>query len=146
MLLLSKAMERVFKSKVSIWLLCAISGFTIIPILPVFIYSFSWIAITIVALLLIFALYTLFDIAYIINNEILTVKCGIFPKQSYDINQISKITDTNSILASPAASLNRIAIYFLNQRNPLIISPKDKIGFIRYLQSLNPQIVYNHND
>lgn len=62
---------------------------------------------------------------------------------NYDINQIKKIKDTNySILSAPAASLDRIAIYFAQQKTPLVISPKDKMGFIRNLQSINPNIVY----
>ncbi len=64
---------------------------------------------------------------------------------NYDINQIRKIKDTNSILAAPAASLDRIEIYFIQQKIPLIISPKDKNGFIRNLQSINPNIVYSND-
>lgn len=145
MFLLLNGMEKVYKTKISIWLICAIIGFTVIPIIPVLVYDFSWILVTIVALILFFALFSLFDIRYTIHNNILSVKCGMSSTTNYDINQIRKIKDTNSILAAPAASLDRIAIYFIQQKTPLIISPKDKNSFIRNLQSINPDIVYSND-
>ena len=138
-------MEKVYKTKIAIWLICAIIGFTVIPIIPVLVYDFSWIVVTIVALILFFALFSLFDIRYTIHNNILSVKCGMLLTTNYDINQIRKIKDTNSILAAPAASLDRIEIYFIQQKTPLIISPKDKNDFIRNLQSINPNIVYSND-
>ena len=135
-------MEKVYKTKIAIWLICVIVGFTVVPIIPVLIYDFSWIGVTIIALILFVALFSIFNTRYTIHNNILSVKCGMFSTDSYDINQIRKIKDTNSILAAPAASLDRIAIYFAQQRTPLVISPKDKIGFIRNLQAINPDIVY----
>ena len=44
-------MEKVYKTKIAIWLICAIIGFTVIPIIPVLVYDFSWIVVTIVALI-----------------------------------------------------------------------------------------------
>ncbi|MBF1507414.1 MAG: PH domain-containing protein, partial [Prevotella pallens] len=82
---------------------------------------------------------------YTIHNNILSVKYSMLSTTNYDINQIRKIKDTNSILAAPAASLDRIAIYFIQQKTPLIISPKDKNGFIKNLQSINPNIVYSND-
>ena len=67
-------MEKVYKTKIAIWLICAIIGFTVIPIIPVLVYDFSWIVVTIVALILFFALFSLFDIRYTIHNNILSVK------------------------------------------------------------------------
>ncbi len=138
-------MEKVYKTKIAIWLICAIIGFTVIPVIPVLVYDFSWIVVTIVALILFFALFSLFNIRYTIHDNILSVKCSIFSTTNYDINQIRIIKDSNSILASPASSLDRIAVYFTKQRTPLIISPKDKTGFIRNLQSINPNIIYHNS-
>ena len=145
MFLLLNGMEKAYKTKISIWLICAIIGSTVIPIIPVLVYDFSWILVIIVALILFFALFSLFDIRYTIHNNILSVKYSMLSTTNYDINQIRKIKDTNSILAAPAASLDRIEIYFIQQKIPLIISPKDKNGFIRNLQSINPDIVYSND-
>ena len=109
-------MEKVYKTKVAIWLICAIIGFTVIPIIPVLVYDFSWIVVAIVALIL-FLLFLSFDIRYTIHNNILSVKYSMLSTTNYDINQIRKIKDTNSILAAPAASLDRIEIYFIQQKN-----------------------------
>ena len=92
MFLLLNGMEKVYKTKIAIWLICAIIGFTVIPIIPVLVYDFSWIVVTIVALILFFALFSLFDIRYTIHNNILSVKCGMLSTTNYDINQIRKIT------------------------------------------------------
>jgi uncharacterized membrane protein YdbT with pleckstrin-like domain len=124
-------MEKVYKTKIAIWLVCAIIGLTVIPIIPVLVYDFSWTVLIIVVLILLFALFFLFDIRYTIHDNILSVKCGMLSTTNYDINQIRKIEETNSILAAPAASLDRLAIYFTQQNTPLVISPKDKNGFIR---------------
>ncbi len=133
-------MKKVYKTKVDIWLIFAIIGFTVIPVVPLLIYDFSWIVFTIVSLIVLFATYILFDISYIISDNVLVVKCSKFSKITYDINQINIIKNTNSILSAPAASLDRIAIYFFKQRSPLIISPKDKMKFIEDLQSINQNI------
>lgn len=134
-------MPTVYKTKVAIWLICVIIGFTVIPIIPVLIYAFSWTIVVIVASILFFALYTIFDISYIINGNTLTVKCGFLSKTKYNINEISKIKKTKSFLSSPASSMDRIAIYFIQQRTPLIISPKNKVDFIKNLKAINPHII-----
>lgn len=135
-------MKKVYKTKVSIWLVCAIVGIVVISMTPVLACDFLWIALTVEALILCFVLYSLFDIRYVICDNVLSIKCGIFLIASCDINQIRQIKDTRSILSAPAASLDRIAIYLVKQKTPIVISPKDKIGFIRDLQSINPDIAY----
>lgn len=135
-------MKIIYRSKVSPWLICVIIGVSVIPMIPTMIYDFSWVSLIIVALILFVAIYSLFCIVYIIDGNALTVKCGIFSKTNYDISKITKIKRTNSILSAPASSLDRIAIYFLKQKTPIVISPKDKIEFIQHLQSINPNIIF----
>lgn len=66
-------MEKVYKTKIAIWLVCAIIGLTVIPIIPVLVYDFSWTVLIIVVLILLFALFFLFDIRYTIHDNILSV-------------------------------------------------------------------------
>ncbi|MDE5923080.1 MAG: PH domain-containing protein, partial [Muribaculum sp.] len=47
---------------------------------------------------------------------------------------------TRTILSSPAASMDRLAITFTNTRTPLVISPTDREKFIRTLTAMNPDI------
>lgn len=106
------------------------------------IYDFSWVVLAIITLLLLFSLYLLFSISYTINGNTLIVKCGIFSTAKYNIDDIYKIIDTNTTLASLASSLERIAIYFKGQKHPLIISPKNKQIFINNLQKINDKITW----
>ena len=50
-----------------------------------------------------------------------------------------KIEKTNSILSSPALSLDRIAIKF-NKFDEVYISPKEKQAFVDDLIKINPAI------
>ena len=73
---------------------------------------------------------------------------------SFPIDKITVISPTKSCLAAPAPSLfHRIEIKFSDRSilrrampmvagNGLIISPSDRNGFIRHLQSINPRIEY----
>lgn len=83
----------------------------------------------------------LFSIRYIIDGNTLTVKDGFLSKDDYDIRQIKSIKPTGNALASPAASLDRLEIRFANNRETLLISPKDKQGFITHICQINTNVV-----
>lgn len=134
-------MDSVYKSKVDIWLVCLILAVAIISILPVLLFAFSWIAVFVSLGLFIFILYCFFSTKYIITNNILNIKCGFFINEKINIANIVKIAPIKSIIASPAASLDRIGIYLTKQHTPIIISPKNKRKFIDNLKSINPNIV-----
>ena len=131
-----------YKSKVSSWLVCVIVGLTAVPIIPILMIDFSWVMMITILLIICFELYFIFSIIYIVDGQTLTVKCGFLQKKRFNITKIKKIQRTNSILSSPAASLDKIAIYFFDQRTPLIISPQKRTEFINHLQRINPNIVY----
>ncbi len=133
-------MQKTYKSKIDTWLVIIIAVAIIIPLFPVLYDEYYWIALFIMIIYLILAGIPLFYTRYKIINTTLTVRCGYLPKQQYDITKITKITPTNTIESSPAASLDRIAIYFEKRHNPLIISPKNKRDFIETLSSINPNI------
>ena len=81
----------------------------------------------------------LFSISYTISGSNLNVRCSILINQDIDINKIEKITETNNLLSSPAASLDRLAITF-NQTDCVMVSPKNKQAFIDDLLAVNPNI------
>ena len=56
-----------------------------------------------------------------------------------EISKIRKIEKTNSILSSPALSLDRISIKF-NKYDEVYISPKERQAFIDELLKINPEI------
>lgn len=135
-------MKKIYKSKVDIWLIFLIIGISIISILPVLLFAFSWIAISITLGLYVFILYCFCSIEYIITDDILNIKCGFLINEKIKISNIVKIVPDKSILSAPAASLDRIGIYINNQKTPIIISPKNKTDFIYNLRILNPNIIY----
>lgn len=47
--------------------------------------------------------------------------------------------ETKSPLSSPATSLDRLEIMY-NKNESIIISPKDRTGFINELKTINPGI------
>ena len=135
-------MKKIYKSKVDIWLIFLIIGISIISILPVLLFAFSWIAISITLGLYVFILYCFCSIEYIITDDTLNIKCGFLIDEKIKISNIVKIVPDKSILSAPAASLDRIGIYINNQKTPIIISPKNKTDFIYNLRILNPNIIY----
>lgn len=129
-----------YRSKIDLWLVMLIYGLISLSVIPAFIYAFSWTLFVIVVFFLALVTILVFDTKYIIDNNILYVKCGFLPKEKYDILQISKIKKTNTIISSPAVSLDRLEIRFI-KRKTLVISPKDKISFVEKLRAVNPDIL-----
>lgn len=95
-------------------------------------------------LIIIFGLLThmFFKTEYTIEENKLKIKCGFFTYKPIEINDIKEITKSNTIISSPAASFDRIEIKY-GKFEEMIISPKDKFEFAKYLTNLNPKIKNN---
>ena len=131
---------KTYKSKIDIWLVVLFYVMMLLPTLVALIDMFSWIMVALDVLLLGFVSITLFNTKYIIDGELLYIKCGFLPKEKCFISQIVKIKNTHNIISAPAISLDRIEIR-LNNRQRLIISPLDKEKFINHLRAINPNII-----
>ena len=79
---------------------------------------------------------------YIIEGNKLKIKCGFFTYKPIEINEIREISKSSNIISSPAPSFDRIEIKY-GKFEEMIISPKDKFEFAKYLTSLNPNIKNN---
>ena len=131
-------MKKVYKSKI---------GFEIvIPILIILALGFKNIInepkvapIILLILVLAFITFLLTSIKYTIENQNLNIKAGFLINQNINIMNIESIKKSKNILSSPAASLDRIEI-IENNKNSILISPKNKIEFIEELKKINPQI------
>ena len=128
---------KVYKSKIDWWL-----G---LPLLyPIFLSVSSmiegkwmgYIGISVIILLIFFISKTT---RYIINENQLIVKSMFIVNERIEINKIRKIEKTNSILSSPALSLDRIAVQY-NKFDEVYISPKEKQLFVEELLKINPEI------
>lgn len=71
---------------------------------------------------------------------VLEIRSSFWYRQSIPIQDITKIKPSSSWLASPAPSLDRLAIHH-GKFSMTLVSPEDKIGFIEALKSHNSSIV-----
>lgn len=131
-------MKKVYKSKISFEI--------IIPILIILTFGFKNIInepkvapIILLILVLAFITYMLTSIKYTVENQNLNIKAGFLINQNINIMNIESIKKSKNILSSPAASLDRLEI-IENNKNSILISPKNKIEFIEELKKINPQI------
>lgn len=102
-------------------------------------YSHLWWMAGLMMILWIFIMHMLYTTTYQVTGNDLLISCGFFYRKSIDISTIRSIRATNNILSSPAASFDRLEIRF-NKFDSILISPKDKTGFVKQLLELNPAI------
>jgi hypothetical protein len=88
-------------------------------------------AVAILGLGAIAPLWLLFFTYYRIDSTILRIQAGPFT-WAIPLDHIRSITPSRSCVSSPALSLNRLQINYGRQRS-ILVSPKDKTGFIQAL-------------
>jgi len=103
------------------------------------IYAHAWPGLLINLAVAAFIAYLFRTTYYIINGNELFVICGFMFNKAINVEGIKKIAETNNILSAPAASLDRLVIYY-NNYDSIMISPKDKMEFIEHLTAKNPAI------
>ncbi|MEW4924743.1 PH domain-containing protein [Algibacter sp. 2305UL17-15] len=139
---------KVYKSKISYgFLLGVFIFFGIISYFNIFSNDSSLRGVIIVSLIhllpLLFLIYTFYNTDYTIENNTLKIRSGFIFKKNLEIDKITSVSKTNSLLSSPAASLtDRIELKF-GEYNSIIVSPKEKMEFIEELLSVNPNIINN---
>jgi hypothetical protein len=72
-------------------------------------------------------LWTTYGTFYDVGQDVLLVRCGPF-RWRIPLDSITNIEETDDPLASPACSLDRLAVTFGEDR--ILVSPRDKAGFI----------------
>ncbi|RYY91008.1 MAG: hypothetical protein EOO15_00260 [Chitinophagaceae bacterium] len=103
------------------------------------IYQHIWAGLIFILLATIFIVHMIVTTCYIIDDETLIIKSGVFFKKSISINSIREIKATKNPISSPAASLDRLIITY-NIHDNVIISPKEKNRLINSLLNINPSI------
>ena len=128
-----------YKSKIDFWLvfipLFVVFLVTIIPVILDDSYVVIFINIPVILIVLGLFLNTYYDV----SDKVLKISSGGFYKLNIPIIKIMKISETRSILSSPASSLDRLEIAY-NKYDRVMISPKDKSEFISKLLEINPNI------
>lgn len=104
----------------------------------IFTFNKQWNGLYILLPVTIFIVYVFLSIHYLVGENVPIVKSAFGMKTTVTINSIRKIKETNNPISSPAASLDRIEVFYGKQS--VIISPKQKTEFINHLLSINPRI------
>ncbi|MGW9684943.1 PH domain-containing protein [Flagellimonas sp. 2504JD1-5] len=127
-----------YPSKVSYGLLLFVVTVLIGTSIPI-VSQGNWTGVGINVLVLLFVLYVFFSVHYIIEGNDLIIRVGILFKWRIEISTIKMIAKSNSWISSPAASLDRLNIIY-KKHSSILVSPRDKKGFIKELTRINPDI------
>lgn len=87
-----------------------------------------------------FVLWILYGTRYVLTDEELVALCGPF-RTAVPLAAIEEVRPSRSPLASAAPSLDRLEIRHSGRKLGLLISPLDKVGFLRDLNLRCPQLV-----
>lgn len=130
-----------YKSKIDLWLIIILTlvfgGIVIISIIKK-----DWIGFIIAIIPTIFIWDMFKSTFYIITEEELIIRCGIFYKLVIKITDIRKISESNDLISSPALSIDRLEILY-NRFDTILISPKKKYEFLQSIETLKPDIEIN---
>lgn len=129
-------MKKVFRSRIDWWLAAILIFVTVVPIVSACMNGVFDLWTVIISLFVL----SMFRTVYVVNGSKLRVWVGVIPYGNKEIGQIKSVHRTSSLISSPALSIDRLAITFVNG-DRLIISPKDREEFVAALLAVNPQIV-----
>lgn len=129
-------MKKVFRSRIDWWLAAILIFVAVAPIVSACINGVFDLWTVVISLFIL----SLFRTVYVVNDSKLRVWVGVIPYGKKEIGQIKSVHRTSSLISSPALSIDRLAITFVNG-DRLIISPKDREEFVASLLAVNPQIV-----
>ncbi|MCV9926090.1 PH domain-containing protein [Flavobacterium sp. LS1R49] len=127
-----------YKSKIDTPLIVFLS-IIFIPSLFKMLYDKDWYVASFMTLAILFILHLFSTTYYIITENNLIVKSGFLVSITVDIRNIKKMSETNTLLSSPALSFDRLEVLY-NKFDTVVISPKDKQEFIQTLKNINPEI------
>ena len=130
-----------YKSKIDLWLIIILTlvfgGIVIFSVIKK-----EWIGFIIAIIPTIFIWNMFRSTYYIVTEEELIIRCGIFYKLVIKITDIRKISESNDLISSTALSIDRLEILY-NRFDTILISPKKKYEFLQSIETLKPDIEIN---
>ena len=133
-----------FQSKHDAWLLLSLvaaAGVGAFALVRVWDGSSSWVVAAVTSLPLamsaLFVIWTLATTDYVVTADVLRIRCGPMG-WTIPLSSIQSVQPSRSIIAGPAWSLDRLSIEAGGQE--LLISPKDRGGFIAALLKSDPDL------
>lgn len=138
--------EYCFKSKVDAWLvvLVVLMGLGISAISLLDADAGSWIAALVTVTICALVLSMLYSIHYVVSGTQLKIFYFRKISSSYDLRELRSLRPTHNPLSAPAASLDRLELKFTRYRD-VLISPKDKAGFMALVKAINPEVRIEEN-
>ena len=132
-----------YKSKIE-WGIVALISIFLGAEAVVFTFNRLWNGLIVLFFVALFITYVFSSIRYWVSETELIVKSAFAKKVIVPIDSIRKIKESNNPWGSPAASLDRLEIFF--EKKCVIISPQQKAEFINHLLAINPkiQVVYKN--
>lgn len=130
--------QKTYKSKIDLWLLIFLIAAFGGPLVYMIFREPRWIGLLIWLPLMVLVIYSVTTIRYAIAGDMLSINSIGF-SSVVPVKAIRRVEETNSLLASPAASLDRLEIVY-NKYDSVLISPQDKYAFIDDLKAINPEI------
>lgn len=91
------------------------------------------------SLILLLLFYFFSTLRYVIENEYLIIKTKFYIFNKIKISEIKSIEKTNDLTSAPALSIERLSIKF-GKHDEVLLSPKDKQGFINELLNVKASI------
>ncbi len=131
-------MEKTYKSKIGPELAIPL-GIVIGVCIVLNLISQRWFVFFISAGVFGFITHAFLTTSYTIDGNMLIVKSGLMMNRKFGIDTITKIVESNTIQNGPASSFDRLELYY-TKYDCVVISPKDKQGFIESMLDLNPNI------
>jgi len=133
---------KTYKSKIDFGIILLFVITSAWPIYYCFIRK-DWIAASLLSLPIIFIFYLFYNTIYTVAKENLNIRFGFLVNNNIDIKTITQISETCSLVSSPAASIDRLEILH-GKSGRILVSPKQKKDFIDTLLAINPDIVVKY--
>jgi hypothetical protein len=131
-------MKQTFRSKIGLELMLPVAVL-LVGLFVVLLVTKAWVGLIIISCLIAFVTHMFATTYYVVEGDTLIVRSGVIINITIDINKITKIAPSHNILSSPALSLDRLEVFY-NKYDSVMISPKDKVGFITALKAVNDRI------
>ncbi len=134
-----KETKKVFRSRISILIIGFILATYIWTCIPIFQHK-EYTGLFVLGPTLVFIIIILAGVHYEILGDKLYIKIWFIPNGSANIKDIVSVKRSYNLLSSPASSLKRLHIGFVNKKIGWLISPVREQEFFAALQSVNPNI------
>jgi hypothetical protein len=131
--------NKIYKAKVGLEFILPLT-FLFGIVLTILIHEKAWVGAAFISLLVIFVIHMFLTTYYTLSENTLLIQCGFLYKLNIPIEEISKVTKTKIALSAPAPSMDRIEIHY-RKYDSVLISPKNKVDFLKQLTRLNPKII-----